>query len=276
MGPLGTRAAAGGVATGLTLAGIAAGRRHSRRRLGTIAGGAVGIGYLAATFIPRAPLFGAPVAVEAPPRDFALTFDDGPDPRHTPVISRILAERGHRATFFVLGQAVRAHPEILRLLNADGHEIACHGDDHRLLGFASPREIRRQIALTEGAVLGATGTRPLPLYRAPHGVRSPWLSWVVGRLGHHVCAWDGAVFDTAEPGADVIVGRVRRLLRPGAVILLHDGDGSGNGASRGQTVAALPAILDEAERRGLRSVGLGRLVSPARRRRWRYTPLQPA
>lgn len=274
MGPLGTRAAAGAVAAGLTLGGIAADRRRSRDRLGTIVGGAVGVGYLAATFVPRATLFGAPVRVNASAREFALTFDDGPDPRHTPAISRILVDRGHRATFFVLGRAVRAHPEALRHVIADEHEIACHGDDHRLLGFASPREVRRQIEMNENAVLAATGTRPLPLYRAPHGVRSPWLSRVVLRLGYRVCAWDGSVFDTAEPGVDVIVRRVVRLLRPGAVILLHDGDGSGRSGSREQTVDALPAILDEAERRGLRSVGLGPLVlsAPLRRSSTSFRP----
>lgn len=195
------------------------------------------------------------------PGAFALTFDDGPDPRHTPAISGLLAERGQQATFFVLARHVRSHPEILSGLLADGHELACHGDDHRLLAFSSPSEIRCQIAATENAVYLATGTLPLPLFRPPHGVRSPWLSRVVQRYGYRVCAWDGSVFDTAQPGAAAIADRVERLLRPGAVVLLHDGDGSGREASRRQTLAALPEILDRAERRGLRSVGLGTLAA---------------
>jgi hypothetical protein len=68
------------------------------------------------------------------------------------------------------------------------------------------------------------------------------------------------VFDTAEPGVEAIISRVRRQLAGGRIVLLHDGDGSGQSASREQTVAALPGILAEAERRGLRSVPLSTLV----------------
>jgi peptidoglycan/xylan/chitin deacetylase (PgdA/CDA1 family) len=168
--------------------------------------------------------------------------------------------RGHHATFFVLARAVCAYPDVAAAVVDDGHELACHGDDHRLLAFASPREVRRQISTAERTVAAATGSSLTRLFRAPHGVRSPWLSKVVQNAGYRMCAWDGRVFDTAQPGVDVIASRVERLLRPGAIVLLHDGDGSGRKAARRQTVAALPAILDAAERRGLRSVGLGALL----------------
>jgi peptidoglycan/xylan/chitin deacetylase (PgdA/CDA1 family) len=260
MGPRGTEAAAGAVAAGLIVAGVRVDRRRGTRPLATITGAAAAVGYVLATFFPRTRLFGAPARVVPAAGLFALTFDDGPDPRHTPAISRILAERGHQATFFVLGRAVRAHPEATRAPLECGHEIACHGDDHGLLAFARPGRLRRQIGRAESAIFEATGEPPVPLFRAPHGVRSPWLTHVVTRRGYCVCAWDGSVFDTAEPGVDEIVARVALLLRPGAVILLHDGDGSGHGGSRRQTLEALPAILDIAEERGLRSVPLGTLV----------------
>ena len=80
------------------------------------------------------------------------------------------------------------------------------------------------------------------------------------RDGYRVCGWSGRVFDTANPGVETIVARVARALKPGAVILLHDGDGSSRDASRRQTVEALPAILDMAERLGLLSVRLSTLV----------------
>ena len=195
------------------------------------------------------------------PGTFALTFDDGPDPRYTPAICRVLAERGHRATFFVLGRAVRRAPHLIRTILEAGHEVACHGDDHRLLAFAPPREIERQIVAAEHAVARAGGRPLVRLFRAPHGVRSPWLTRVVEQRGYRVCAWDGAVFDTARPGPGVIAARVGRLLRPGATVLLHDGDGSGRAASRQQTLDALPAILDIAERQGLRSAWMSALVA---------------
>jgi peptidoglycan/xylan/chitin deacetylase (PgdA/CDA1 family) len=256
-----TWVAAGAVTTGLVATGVALDRRLGTAPMAALAGAAVSSAYLIGTFGARSSVFGAPARANPLPGSFALTFDDGPDPRFTLPICRMLAERGHRGTFFVLARAVRSHPEVAAGILAAGHELACHGDDHRLLAFASPREVARQIATTEDAVREATGRSPMRLFRPPHGVRSPWLGRVVERCGYRLCAWDGAVFDTAQPGTDVIAARVGRLLEPGSTVLLHDGDGSGRGDSRQQTLDALPAILDTAERRGLRSVGLSTLVA---------------
>jgi peptidoglycan/xylan/chitin deacetylase (PgdA/CDA1 family) len=228
----------------------------------TLAGCALGAIYLIGTFAATAPVFGRVAQVRDEPGDLALTFDDGPDPRFTPAISRLLAERGHRATFFVLGSHASEHPQVVRQIVADGHEVASHGFDHGLLAFSLPRRVRAQLATTEQAVVAATGSPPVCLFRAPHGVRSPWLGRTVARLGYQVCGWTGSIFDTTNPGVGVIVERARRQLRPGATLLLHDADGSGRGGDRRQTVEALPTILDEAERRGLRSVCLSSLLEP--------------
>jgi peptidoglycan-N-acetylglucosamine deacetylase len=250
-----TWAACGGLAAGAV--GIAA--AHSRRA--ALATSVAAAAWLYGTFDPRSRLFGAPAEARAEPGAFALTFDDGPDPRHTGAIAELLAERGHRATFFVLGRAVRAHPDVAAATAAAGHELASHGDDHSLLALTPPWGVRAQLRAAEAAVRDATGSPPAPLFRAPHGIRSPWLGAVARSAGYRVCAWDGSVFDTALPGAGVIVERVRPLLGPGRVILLHDGDGSGGGASRAQTVDALPGILDAAEAQGLRSVPLSALLT---------------
>ncbi len=233
-------------------------------RSATLAVGALAAGaaYLAGTFHRNAPVFGAVAQPRLAAGDhrFSLTFDDGPDPRHTPEISELLAARGHRATFFVLGRAAREHPHLIRKVVSDGHEVACHGDDHRLLSFAPPSVVARQIGAWEEAVEGALGTPGARLFRTPHGFRSPWLVRVARNEGYVVCGWDGSVFDTAEPGIETIVNRVVPLLRPGAVVLLHDGDGSGQGASRAQTVAAIEPILTAAEAIGLRSTTFGSLL----------------
>jgi peptidoglycan/xylan/chitin deacetylase (PgdA/CDA1 family) len=228
--------------------------------IGSAMGAVVALVYLVGTFGASTPIFGRVARARDDEPLFALTFDDGPDPRHTLAISRLLAERGHRATFFVLARQVRAHAEVAAQVAADGHELANHGDDHRLLAFSLPRTIGAQLAAAEEAVRAATGRSPAPLFRASHGYRSPWLGRVVRGRGYRLCGWDGRIFDTSLPGAEKIAKRARRVLRPGAVLLLHDGDGSGRGRSRQQTVDALPAILDEAERRGLRSVPLGELL----------------
>jgi peptidoglycan/xylan/chitin deacetylase (PgdA/CDA1 family) len=259
-GKVRTWCACGGIAAGAVVAGAAWDAARGTRPRGTLAAGALAALYLAGTLAPRSWFFGRPVRPVNADGVFALTFDDGPDPRHTLAISRLLADRGHGATFFVLGRAVRAHPEVAAALVADGHELASHGDDHAPLAFASPAFVRAQLRATEEAVRAATGVLPAPLFRAPHGVRSPWLARTVHSAGYRLCAWDGTVFDTAEPGVEAIISRVRRQLAGGRIVLLHDGDGSGLSASREQTVAALPGILAEAERRGLRSVPLSTLV----------------
>ncbi len=257
-----TVAASAAVCAGLIGTGHLLDRRHGRKPIATGGALALAASYVAGTYLQNLSLFGAvarPV-VGSGDSEFSLTFDDGPDPRYTPAISRLLAERGHHGTFFVLGRAVREHPALIRQLAADGHEIACHGDDHRLLAFAAPRTVASQLSAWEEAVEAALGRRGARLVRTPHGVRSPWFGSVARRHGFAVCGWDGRVFDTAAPGTATIVRRVVSLLRPGAVVLLHDGDGSGRFGSRAQTVAALRTVLDAADERGLRSVTLGALL----------------
>jgi peptidoglycan/xylan/chitin deacetylase (PgdA/CDA1 family) len=252
----GTLAATVAVSGAITSLGVAIDRRRTPLVPATLLAAAAGAAYAVATLDPRSRLFGRPITSTADPVTFGLTFDDGPDPRHTPAISRLLARRGHRATFFVLARAVEANPDLVRQLLDDGHTIANHGDDHRLLAFASPAELRRQLDACDDAVAAACGRPVSRLFRPPHGVRSPWLAHVAAGLGYRICAWGGSVFDTAAPGVDRIVSRVAPLVRPGSIVLLHDGDGAGRGGSREQTVAALPRILDLADQAGLRSVGL--------------------
>jgi len=263
MGKFGTWFACGLVAMAAIAAGVVLDRLSGWAFPFTLAGGLLGALYLVGTFVVSAPIFGRVARVRNENGRFSLTFDDGPDPRHTPAISRMLAERGHRATFFVLGKHASEYPQVLGRILADGHELASHGFDHGLLAFSRPSRVRAQLLATEQAVLAATGSAPVRLFRPPHGVRSPWLGRTVASLGYRLCGWTGAIFDTAKPGVPAIVERARRNLRPGSTLLLHDGDGSGRGDDRSQTVEALPAILDEAERRGLRSVRLSSLLEPA-------------
>ena len=262
MGKLTTWLACGLLAVAPVAGGSVLDRLLDTRFLFTLVGSVLAVAYLVGTFAAAAPLFGRTTRVRDEPGLFALTFDDGPDARFTPAVSRLLAARGHRATFFVLGACASDFPQVLRQLLGDGHEIASHGFDHRLLAFSPPSRVRAQLLATERAIVAGAGRPPVRLFRAPHGVRSPWLVHAVGRLGYRVCSWNGRIFDSAEPGVATITERACRHLRPGAILLLHDADGTGRGGNRRQTVKALPAILDEADRRGLRSVWLSSLVEP--------------
>ena len=172
-----------------------------------------------------------------------------------------LRDSGARATFFALGRQVRAHPDIARRIVDEGHELASHGDDHSLLVFAGPRAIVHQFRAAESALSDAADGRVTKLFRAPHGFRNPFVSAIAGQEGYRMVGWHGAVFDTARPGVDAIVARCRNVLRPGAILLLHDGDGSGHGGDRGQTVEAVPHIVASARERGLEPVTVSQLAS---------------
>jgi peptidoglycan-N-acetylglucosamine deacetylase len=97
----------------------------------------------------------------------ALTFDDGPHPVTTRQVLEALAPTRHRATFFVLGEKVRRHPDVVREIHAGGHSLALHGDSHdRLHSFRMPWSVRDAILRAEAAVEAATGARP-PFFRPP-------------------------------------------------------------------------------------------------------------
>ena len=110
----------------------------------------------------------------------------------------------------------------------------------------------------------AVGDKGTHLFRTPHGFRSPFVVRVARELGYRVVGWTGSVFDTAKPGTEVIVERCAKHLEPGTILLLHDGDGSGAGDDRSQTVAALPGIFAAAKERGLHFVTVTELSNELR------------
>jgi uncharacterized protein (TIRG00374 family) len=224
-------------------------------------------------FTPNAPLFGRVVDGHGTPdRVMALTFDDGPSVETTPVVLEMLRTRKVKATFFVLGRHADEHPEIVAAIRADGHEIASHGYDHALLTFAKTDDVTTTLTRAETAIADASGSAPSQLFRAPHGFRNPFVHKAAERRGYRVVGWTKGVWDTAKPGADKIVSRSVAGFRPGAILLLHDGDGSGQGDDRLQTAEAVPQIVDAAHDAGYQFVTVSELteVAPLRKiSRWR-------
>lgn len=233
-----------------------------------------GIGTLAwGAFTPNAPLFGRVVDGHGTPdRVIALTFDDGPSAATTPAVLETLRTRKVKATFFVLGRHADEHPEIVAAIRADGHEIASHGYDHGLLTFARTDDVTTTLARAETAITDASGSAPSQLFRAPHGFRNPLVHRAAEGRGYRMVGWTKGVWDTAKPGADKIVSRSVAGFRPGAILLLHDGDGSGAGDDRSQTAEAVPQIVDAAHDAGYQFVTISELaeVAPERKlSRWR-------
>lgn len=239
---------------------------------------------------PRSQILGpALVRGAGDSKQIALTFDDGPMPPYTEQVLDILRERGVRATFFVCGRNVERHPKVVHRIHSDGHTIGNHTWSHPYLYFLSRNKIAEEIDRTQTTVQLAAGCTPR-LFRPPYGGRWFGLYALLRERGMQLVQWSLSG-DDWKLGANAITDTVRRGLRPGAVILLHDGRQKAGGylqtlwrkATRSpqtkeeqaplpetgleafETVKALPGIIDAAKAKGYVFVSLEDLF-PARAR----------
>jgi len=183
-----------------------------------------------------------------------LTFDDGPHPEGTPAILELLAHHGATATFFVIGEQVRRRPALLERVRASGHQVALHGDRHRLqlrLGRAAViDDLRRGAAAIEDAL----GERPR-WHRPPYGIYSPAGLAATRAAGLTPVLWSRWGKDWRRLTTPArIARRATRGLLPGDVILLHDGDFYSSRGSHLRTAAAVELVLTELSSRKLCTV----------------------
>jgi peptidoglycan/xylan/chitin deacetylase (PgdA/CDA1 family) len=157
----------------------------------------------------------------------ALTFDDGPDPRHTGSLLDALAELQAPVTFFVLGERVDRHPQLTARIARDGHELGNHTYSHPYLPLARSRRVAVELAATDAAIERATGIVPT-LARPPYGGRSSRNVRAFDRAAKRLVLWDVNSFDWKGMTADAIVARVLARVRPGSIILLHEARDGGN------------------------------------------------
>ena len=178
------------------------------------------------------------------PRAYALTFDDGPDPLWTPRLLQLLRQAHVHATFCLVGRQAARYPALVRAIVAGGHALCNHSWSHdEQLATRSPEVVRAELARTQDAVRRATGVTPR-LFRAPGGVWSSGLVAEARRQGMSPLQWSVDPRDWTRPGTAAIVRDVLRQLRPGSVVLLHDG-----GGDRGQTLLALRLVFRALEPR---------------------------
>jgi len=181
----------------------------------------------------------------------ALTFDDGPHPAYTPALLDALAELDVKATFFLVGAEVDAHPEIARRIAAEGHEIGNHTYEHRYLPLRSTRSVEAELSATDRAIRAATGVTPT-LARPPWGGRSPWTVRAFTRLAKRIILWDVNSFDWKGAPADEVAARVLERVRPGSIVLLHDARDGGE-----VTVETVRRLVPALRGRGLELVTAG-------------------
>ncbi|TDE09441.1 polysaccharide deacetylase family protein [Jiangella asiatica] len=187
------------------------------------------------------------------PLDYSvtLTFDDGPHPVYTPQVLELLDQYDATAVFCVVGQRLREHPEVVRQIVDAGHALCNHTDTHDdQLSERDRDEIEQQIAEADEAIDTAVGDDVAVRYfRQPNTAVQPEVEEVLDEFGLEPLDWTVDPRDWSRPGTMSIVQDVLGQIRPGAVILLHDG-----GGDRSQTVAALEQILAGLDAAGYRTV----------------------
>lgn len=193
--------------------------------------------------------------------EIALTIDDGPDPEVTPKILDILARHDVQATFFCIGELAQRYPDLCRDIVRRGHVIENHSQHHRhqfsLMGL---RGLHREIAAAQTTLTDITGQRPL-FFRAPAGLRNPFLDPVLTRLGLRLASWSIRAFDTRIGDPEKVKNRLLKGMQPGAIVLLHDGHAARTPAGNPVILEVLPALLNAAAAANLRFVTLRHALS---------------
>src|SRR5438132_3809238 len=185
----------------------------------------------------------------------AMTFDDGPSAVLTPKLLDLLAAHHIKATFFVIGENVAEHPEIVERAAREGHEIGNHSWSHPNFGKMSEESVRSQLRRTDDAIKNATGKRPT-LMRPPYGsITDREKHWIHDEFGYQIILWDVDPYDWRRPGPAVVRNRILKETRPGSIVLSHD--------IHPGTIEAMPSTLDALEGKGFKFVTVSELIGMA-------------
>ncbi len=194
-------------------------------------------------------------------RVVALTFDDGPNPPHTERILAVLNDRLVKATFFLVGRHVQLYPDTVRRIAGAGHAIGNHSYSHRRLVFKHHRFVRREIVLTDRALRRAGVAGRIP-FRAPNCRKLLVLPYVLSTMDRLHVSFDVLPSPSEYYGApaDVVCRYVLRHVRPGSIVVLHDGSHD-RPRDRSNVIEATKLVLDGLTSAGYRFVTVPELLS---------------
>ncbi len=190
--------------------------------------------------------------------EFALTFDDGPG-YITEDLLKLLEKHGVKATFFMLGSSARAYPDRAKKVSAAGHLVANHTDSHQnwfKLGNAAEREkvLSEELEKAGASIEKAAGVRPV-IARMPNGYDKPWVRRLAGSLGYTLVNWTYGS-DWTKASEEKMTAEYLKAVRPGAILLLHDG----GGRVKEKNLRIVESILAEAAKKGLKPVRVDDLL----------------
>ncbi len=207
----------------LVLAAVAWALGSGRLLCATVAGVATAIAFGVA--LPQMRFFG-PFVCRGPgvQRRVALTFDDGPDRRSTPALLNLLRDEKVPAAFFCIGKRVSENSELTARIRREGHLLENHSYAHsNATNFFSAARLTQELLQAQTVIEAATGTAPR-YYRPPIGLSNPHTFRAAHALGLTVVGWTAGGLDTVVNDPPRIVARILKRLKPGAIILLHDGN----------------------------------------------------
>lgn len=181
-----------------------------------------------------------------------LTIDDGPDPQTTPSFLQLLSEAEARASFFCTGRALRQNRDLAFRITAEGHEIANHSDTHPSGTFwcLGAKRIATEIDRCD-EVIRSIDRQRRPIFRAPVGMKNPFVHRLLRQRNAHLVGWTTRGFDTVSTDPSAAVERIMRNVSPGAIILIHEGRVGRDG---GQSVEVLKELLARLSAQGYRAV----------------------
>jgi peptidoglycan-N-acetylglucosamine deacetylase len=188
--------------------------------------------------------------------EIALTFDDGPDPEITPRVLDLLDRFQQKASFYVIGDRAKQHPNVIQEIVARGHAVENHSHHHtNSFAFYSSSRLHRELEAAQQAIADASGSLPR-FFRAPMGFRTPFLDPVIARLGLHYSSWTRRGFDSTATNPAPVLQRLVPGLRAGDILLLHDGSMLRVKRERPIVLDVLPDLLKKISDRGLQSITL--------------------
>lgn len=183
----------------------------------------------------------------------AITFDDGPHGENTPRLLDMLKARNIKATFYVVGDMLKYHPELLARMIAEGHEIGNHTVKHNSLARMSDEALLAELRACHEQIVAACGVPPKTM-RPPGGaIKKSQKELMMKELGYPTILWSVDPLDWKRPGVDVVTSRIVNGAHPGGILLAHDLHKS--------TVDAMPATLDQLLAKGFEFVTISQLIA---------------
>ncbi len=179
-------------------------------------------------------------------REIAITIDDGPDPAVTPAVLDLLDQHGVTATFFCIGARARAHPGLCREIVRRGHSVQNHSDRHsHRFSLLGPKAMAREIGAAQASLADIAGEAPR-FFRAPAGLRNPFLAPLLQRLDLQLVSWTRRGYDTVRRDPEAMLARLGRGLAAGDILIVHDGNAARDDTGRALALGVLPRLLERA------------------------------